>query len=209
MLWTKDFLTLPDSKPTALIRLLSIKKKMTADPNFAAQYTEKIEDYITKGYARKITLEEQKISQKNVWYLPHFAVKNENKPGKLRLIFDAAAKTRGTSLNDVLLKGPDLLQPLMSVLFKFRQKEIAICGDIREMFHQILIRTVDQPAQRFLWKEHPTDREPNVFQMTAMTFRAASSPCSAYYVKNLNATRFGQSLPNAMKSTTGTTWMII
>jgi len=124
---------------------------MDQDPQFAAQYTEKIEDYMKKGYAHKLSDKELTFQHGKVWYLPHFPVSNVNKPGKIRLVFDAAAKTKGTSLNDVLLKGPDLLQPLMSVLFKFRQKEVAICGDIREMFHQINICEEDQPAQRFLW----------------------------------------------------------
>jgi len=151
LLWSQDKLSLPDSKPTALSRLYSIEKKMDQDPQFAAQYTEKIEDYMKKGYAHKLSDKELTFQHGKVWYLPHFPVSNVNKPGKIRLVFDAAAKTKGTSLNDVLLKGPDLLQPLMSVLFKFRQKEVAICGDIREMFHQINICEEDQPAQRFLW----------------------------------------------------------
>lgn len=54
-----------------------------------------------------------------VWYLPHFPV--QNKPGKVRIVFDAAARANGVCFNDALLQGPDLLQTLVSVLFKFRQ----------------------------------------------------------------------------------------
>jgi len=37
-----------------------------------------------------------------VWYLPHHAVKHPRK-GKVRVVFDCAAKTKGLSLNDDLL----------------------------------------------------------------------------------------------------------
>lgn len=75
-----------------------------------------------------------------MWYLPIFVVLNKNKPGKSRVVWDAAATTNGLSLNSFLLKGPDLLVSLPAVLFSFRQKAVAICGDIEEMFHQIFIR---------------------------------------------------------------------
>jgi len=80
------------------------------------------------------------------WYIPHFAVYNVNKPGKIRLVFDAAARSEGNSLNDALLHGPDLLKSLTGVLFKFRQKEVGFGGDIQELFHRILIRDQDLAA---------------------------------------------------------------
>lgn len=70
---------------------------------------------------------------------PLGVVQNPNKPGKVRVVWDAAAKTGGVSLNSMLLKGPDLLTSLPAVLFRFRQREVAITGDIKEMFHQIII----------------------------------------------------------------------
>lgn len=51
-------------------------------------------------------------------------------------MIDAAAKSNGLSLNDILLVGPDLLQSL-AVLFNFRK--YAFNDDIKEMFHQIKI----------------------------------------------------------------------
>ena len=48
---------------------------------------------------------------------------NPNKPGKLRLVFDAAAVANGSSLNDHLIPGPDLLNYLVSVLFKLPEED--------------------------------------------------------------------------------------
>ena len=50
-----------------------------------------------------------------MWYLSHFRVQKIDKPNKIRLVFDAAAKTKNTSFNDLLLSGPDLLKSLLGV----------------------------------------------------------------------------------------------
>ena len=39
----------------------------------------------------------------------------------------------------MLLTGPDFLRPLLGILFLFRVGEIAIKGDIRDMFLMIMI----------------------------------------------------------------------
>ena len=120
-------------------------------PDFADQYSAKINEYVTNGFARPLSEEEAASESPSTWYLPHFAVWNPNKPGKLRLVFDAAAKAHGSSLNDPLLPGPDLLNLLVSVLYKFDQRRVAFRGDIRSMFHMVKIQEEDQSAQRFLW----------------------------------------------------------
>lgn len=86
---------------------------------------------MSKSYAVKLTALESAAVNERTWYLPHFVV---NKNGKRRLVFDAAAKQNGTSLNAALMKGPDEYQPkpLLSILFKFRQGKIGVCGDIKK-----------------------------------------------------------------------------
>jgi len=50
-------------------------------------------------------------------------------------VFDCAAKCQGTSLNDVLMQGPNLTNSLVGVLTRFRRKPIAIVSDVKAMYH--------------------------------------------------------------------------
>lgn len=79
----------------------------------------------------------------------------EKKPGKVRVIWDAPVKVDDTSLDSMLLKGAVLLTPLMSVMFPYPERQVAVSADIREMFLQILIRKKDHSALLFPYWDCP------------------------------------------------------
>ncbi|XP_055645130.1 uncharacterized protein LOC129781108 [Toxorhynchites rutilus septentrionalis] len=172
---------------------------MNKDPELAAVMRVKITEYEKKGYIRKLSVIEKTEKQPKDWYLPIFPVINPNKPGKIRIVFDAAAKVNGVSLNSFLLTGPDQLVSLLTVLFKFRKFRIAVVGDIREMFFQVLMREQDQHSQMILWNGGNPNEDPEVYVVAVMTFGAACSPSCAHYVKNLNADRFTEQFPRAVE----------
>lgn len=200
LLWRYDTFNFPDSKPMARRRLECLERKMRSDIDLGDNLRQQIQDYVKKGYARKLSAEEEAQKRQNKWYLPIFAVRNHNKPEKVRMVWDAAATVNGVSLNSALLKGPDQLTFLPHILFGLRQHAIAICGDIKEMFHQVRIRTADQHFQRFLWRTDKDQLEPDTYVMEVMTFGATCSPSSAQFVKNSNAMRFQQQFPRAVES---------
>lgn len=200
LLWKFDNFKLPESKKMAERRLQCLEQKMDKNPEFSEAYCKKIDEYVMKGYARKLSHEEENCDDPKTWYLPHFGVENPNKPGKLRLVFDAACKSNGISLNDMLLKGPDRYNLLLGILYKFREGTVAICGDIQEMFHQVLIRDEDLAAQRFLWRGKDREKPPETYVMKAMIFGAICSPSSAQEIKNRNALENGREYPTASEA---------
>lgn len=199
LIWKYDDIKLPESYPVAKRRLYCLEKKMSLDQKLKENLNQQIQNYLVKGYARKLTPGELAKKNERAWYLPIFSVTNPNKPGKVRLVWDAAAKVDGIALNTMLLKGPDKLVSLPKVLFGFRESLVAVCGDIREMFHQVRIREEDQQSQRFLWKNADSG-EIEVYAMNVITFGASCSPSSAQFVKNKNALEFSDRLPRAVKA---------
>lgn len=102
-----------------------------------------IDSYVSKGYLEKLSPIEIAIETPLTYYLYLIGVINHNKPDKLMIVFDAASKTHGYCLNDLLLTGPNLYYQLVSVLNYFREHSVVFVGDIRNMFLQIKIREED------------------------------------------------------------------
>ena len=140
-----------------------------------------MENFVAKGYAKKLSKERSEHVTPKTWYLPHHGVVNPNKPDKVRVVFDAAAEYGGTSLNKNLLQGPDFTNNLVGTLMRFRQDKIALVADIEEMFLQVKVPEEDQEALRFLWWENEHDETPSEYTMSVHIFGATDSPCCSNY----------------------------
>ncbi|PIK50987.1 hypothetical protein BSL78_12116 [Apostichopus japonicus] len=77
------------------------------------------------------------------------------------------------------MKGPDLLRDLFGVLVRFRERPVGVCGDISKMYHRVLIPEIDQHVHRFLWRDMQTDKKPDVFMKTVVTFGDKPAPAMA------------------------------
>ena len=186
LLWKDDNPVLPYNRSLAEARLHYLKRRFHRDPELEAKYRAAIEDCVAKGYARRLSKEEAAAVSNITWYIPHHAVTNPNKPGKVRVVFDAAAKYNGTSLNDQLLQVPCLTNDLIGVLIRFREEEVAFSADVEGMFYQTSVTPSDTDALRFLWWPGSIEDRPEDYKMLVHIFGAKSSPCCA--IKALNKT---------------------
>ncbi|XP_065079785.1 uncharacterized protein LOC135702687 [Ochlerotatus camptorhynchus] len=196
LLWKEDDVRFPESLDMAMKRLRCLEARMDRNPGVQECLQKQLEEYLAKGYAHRITEQELKETPKSkAWYLPLNYVVHPKKPGKVRLVWDAAARAHGVSLNDKLLKGPDMITLLPAVISGFRERNVAFGGDIREMFHQAWVRAEDRQAQRFLFVGPNGVVE--TYVMDVVIFGSTCSPFSAQYVKNLNAREHAEQYPEA------------
>lgn len=202
LLWKWDDIVFPNSYGMAYRRLRSLERRLSKEPHLYDCVRQQMRAYIEKGYAHQATEEELvNTTPEKCWYLPLGVVLNPKKPSKVRIIWDAAAKVNGISLNSALLKGPDFLTSLIAVFFHFRLYAYALTGDIKEMFHRFFIRREDRQFLRFLWRDRVTS-DVVVHVMDVAIFGATCSPSSAQYIKNLNAQKFEVESPRAVAAIT-------
>ncbi|KAG5666058.1 hypothetical protein PVAND_017820, partial [Polypedilum vanderplanki] len=168
--WKDKDCKLPDNYQTALNRLKTTEKRLKKlnMVEWANNHQMLLREL---GFVRKATKDdlEPVVPHKRINYVIGFVTFNKNKqPPKARWVVDTASKHNGISLNSKLLKGPDNLIPLTQALFHFRERPIAIVGDVTKMYHQILIKKEDQQVQRFLWRDCDDTREPTIYIFQTM-----------------------------------------
>ena len=185
LLWKNENTKLPYNKEIAVLRLKSLENKFKKEPEFCQRYQQTIESYPKNGYAKKLNTKLYNKNNEIVNYIPHHGIKNVNKEGRIRVVFDAVVKCNNTSLNENLLKGLDYLSKLTSVFIKFRKEKFAVMGDMKEMYHQIFVSLKDRDALGFVWHKFSTDPIED-YRMSVHVFGKIDSPCIANWVFNNN-----------------------
>ena len=187
---------LGDSRTQALQRYQSnertLLRKGTWEPFQAV-----IQEYLDLGHAEPVP-PHFLTTTKESYYLPmHGVVKASSTSTKLRVVFDASAKSSSSlSLNDTLLVGPTLHPNLDEILFRFRTYRVALTGDISKMYRQVQLSEPDRQLHRFLWRAQPTEPICD-YQMNRVTFGVASSPHLAVRTLQQTAQDHGSQHPKA------------
>ncbi|XP_063635114.1 uncharacterized protein LOC134805841 [Cydia splendana] len=128
-------------------RLTSLLKRIDTS---TIQACDKIlSEQLEQGIIEIIPDASQTKAKHPIHYLPHHCIA---KGDKLRLVYDASAKTNGyKSLNECLYRGPLLLKDLTGLLIRFREHRIAIVADVEKTFLQVGLQEEDRDVTRFLW----------------------------------------------------------
>ncbi|XP_015189924.1 PREDICTED: uncharacterized protein LOC107073743, partial [Polistes dominula] len=125
---------LGDSYVNALKRFHVLERSLARKPGVREEYAKFLSEYEDLGHMERI----EEPSRTEGYYLPHHAVtKQSSITTKLRVVFDASAKSSsGLSLNDILMVGPMIQEDLFTILLRFRSHAFALTADIAKMYRQ-------------------------------------------------------------------------
>ena len=130
---TAEIFSKIDFLSNARSRSHKLKIKFEKNPVLKEGAFKQINDTLSLGHAKILTdLDAPEASP--VCYLPNHIVVRPDKPGKFRICQDAAARVNGHCLNKYLLSGPDVLNNLVGILFRFRRKKVVLSADIKNFF---------------------------------------------------------------------------
>ena len=190
-------LTLGESRTQALNRARANERSLLRKGTWD-KFQDVIKEYITLGHAQPVTAQEMTLPPASCYYMPmHGVYKDSSTTTKLRVVFDASAKTTSDiSLNDLLAVGPTLHPTLDHILLKFRSYRVALTGDISKMYREVLLNPEDRQLHRFIWR--PQQDQPYVdYCMNRVTFGVAASPYLAVKTLQQAAKDFGEDFPQA------------
>ncbi|XP_073841194.1 uncharacterized protein [Musca autumnalis] len=152
------------SHSMAYNRFMSLERRLLQEEDIRSQYIKFMQEYEQLGHMQKIDV--GTISNPK-YFIPHNCVlKPDSTTTKLRVVFDASAKTSsGYSLNDLMYTGPTVQSELFSILLRFRLPKFVFTTDIEKMYRQILLHPDDQKYQLIIWREdtsHPKIADDNM-----------------------------------------------
>ncbi|CAK9822943.1 hypothetical protein ANTRET_LOCUS1374 [Anthophora retusa] len=187
-----------ESYSRALQRLYSLERKLAKDVTLRQQYSDFLREYRELGHMRDITQHE--VKHEGYYILHHSVVKEDNLSTKVRVVFDASAKSStGVSLNDALMVGPTIQSELIFIIMRFRLHNVVLTADLQKMYRQIEVENSDAKYQRILWREGENETI-RTFELNTVTQGTASAPFLASRTLHQLAHDEGNEFPLAASS---------
>ncbi|XP_055715157.1 uncharacterized protein LOC129809373 [Phlebotomus papatasi] len=164
---------LGDSRSLAIRQLLALERRFEKNPELRTLYGEVMNEQLKNGWVEPVPAGSHPSS---TYYMPHQGVLKNSTTTKLRIVFNASAKTsNGVCLNNLLRVGPAVQPTLAEILLRFRRHQFALTADISRMYLQVILDPSHTDFQRFVWRPDKSQRIQE-FRVTRVCFGVASSP---------------------------------
>ncbi len=184
------------SKANAMKRYMNLERKLHSEPGLHGRYSQFVQQLLELDHLELVPASER--DAQSHFYLPHHCVmKVDSSTTKLRVMFDASAKsTSGFSLNDCLMVGPKLQDNLFDTLVRLRFFKVTMSADVAKMDRQLELDHKGRDYHRLLWRFNP--KMPiEVYRMKRVIYGVASS---AYHsIRSLKECSKGEDVPDNAK----------
>ncbi|XP_058063850.1 uncharacterized protein LOC131213751 [Anopheles bellator] len=164
---------LGDSYQHGVKRLLALERKLERRAQTYDDYRAFMREYVDLGHMTPV---ESDGAGRVIYVIPHSCViKPESSSTKLRVVFDASAKSStGVSLNDLQVVGPVLQPDLLRIWLDFRVQTVVATADIAKMYRQVWVSDEDTWMQCILWRERKDDPI-QTYRLRTVTYGEAAS----------------------------------
>lgn len=178
--WKIHHQPLPDHFELCRKRLIGLLRRLRQNPQLLSEYNFIIQDQLKNGVVEVVSQPTQVVGDQ-AHYLPHHGIlRQDSTTSKLRIVYDASARSTGPSLNDCLYTGPKFGQSIFvnDILLRFRLQRVGLTGDIEKAFLMVSVDEKGRDSLRFLWAVDPSAESPELMTLrfTRVVFGVSSSP---------------------------------
>ncbi|XP_044746498.1 uncharacterized protein LOC123308039 [Coccinella septempunctata] len=171
---------LGDSREIAIKRFANLERKLIANQTLRNLYTSFLREYAELGHMTEVTDSDSTLSDQE-YVMPHHGVlRDTSLTTRLRVVFNASSpSSSGVSLNDLQMNGPVVQSDILSIILRFRMRAIALSGDIKMMYRQILVDPKQRKLQRIVWRSNPSEINHSFYRIVKQVQRESyPSECS-------------------------------
>ncbi|XP_076129224.1 uncharacterized protein LOC143110221 [Alosa pseudoharengus] len=177
--WKVNPAILPDNRRAVEATFRNTEARLAREPVWKAAYGEQILEMVSRGAAIELTKEEIEGWNGPIWYISHLVAPNPHSSSTpVRIVWNSSQEFKGLSLNNLLHKGPDVLNPIRGVLLRFRSRLYAALGDVKKMYNSVWLKDEEVHLHRFLWRDNPED-EIGVFAVVRVNIGDKPAGCIA------------------------------
>lgn len=156
--WKANLAILPNNRQAVEATFWSTEARLAKEPLWKAPYGEQIHDMVTRGAAIRFTREQIEDWNGPVWYISHLVAPNHHSSSTpVRIVWNSSQEFKGISLNNLLHKGPDVLNPIQGVLLRFRSRLYAALGDVKKMYNSVWLKDEEVHVHQFFWRDDPKE----------------------------------------------------
>ena len=153
--WIEDLASLPNNRRAVEATFRRTEKKLSKETEWKRIYAAQVHEMVERKAAVKLSKDVLQKWTGPVWYISHLLAPNPHSVSTpVRLVWNSSQKFQGLSLNELLIKGPDVLNPIRGVLLRFRAGVFAAIGDIRKMYNSVWLEDREVHLHRFLWRDN-------------------------------------------------------
>merc|ERR1712112_437213 len=149
--WVADPNILQDNGAAALACQKKLEARQLKENTFL-EYAKCFRDMIDRNVVSEITPLELQAWKGPINYNTHHDVLKDSVTTPVRLVSNSSFPNGSTTLNDLLVKGPNTLNCLFSNLVRFRGYEIALVGDISKAYNSIKTGQVERHTRRYWFR---------------------------------------------------------
>ncbi|XP_063834411.1 uncharacterized protein LOC135083637 [Ostrinia nubilalis] len=195
---------LGDSHQMSMSRLHNLEKRLIRHQQLKADYVQFMQEYSDLGH---MTLVDSPSGANGNIIAHHCVIRPESNSTKLRVVFDASAKTgNGKSFNDIVYTGPKLQNNIVDIITALRLDGIVFTADISKMYRNIDLRPEDRQYQDIFWRDSPEETV-SEFELNTVTYGVSSSPYLAIRTLHQLAQDHGEQWPRAATALLKDTFM--
>ena len=155
------------------LKIAECEERKLAKERLTEEFNDKFDEFLKLGTIEEISQNEMDSWNGPVHYVSmQHVVKPDNLTTRLRVVINSSLKCprTGLSLNEMLAKGPNILNDIWELLIRFRSYRVGLISDVTKAYHSLKTGILEKHVRRVVWRHGDSKAAWRVYGFCVVTF---------------------------------------